>query len=130
MTSAGDASTAEQRVRYIEHRGKRILLADVSGCGPELLLECIDAVPRHVTKQPEHSVLLLGDFTGAHFTKEIIERLKIAAAFDQPHVARAAWVLSENLPKVLLDSIRTFSAREIATFSRREEAMDYLVGES
>jgi hypothetical protein len=72
-------------------------------------------------------VLLLGDFTGTQFTKASIEKLKVAAAFDQPHVAKAAWVLSENLPKVLMDSIRTFSAREIATFSTREEAMDYLV---
>lgn len=119
----------EQRVRYIEHRGKRILLADVSNCTPEQLSECIDAVPKHVTQQPEHSVLLLADFTGAQFTKESIQKLKIAAAFDQPHVAKAAWVLSDNLPKVLLESIRTFSAREIPTFSTRDEAMDYLVAD-
>jgi hypothetical protein len=115
-----------ERVRYVEHRGKRILLADVSACTDEQLAECIKAVPQHVTKQPEHSVLLLGDFTGTHFTKETIEQLKIAAVFDRPHVAKAAWVLSDNLHKVLLDSIRNFSAREIAVFATREEALDYL----
>jgi len=128
VTNPGDTAGAEQRVRFIEHRGKRILLADVSGCTPEQLLECIETVPKYVTRQPEHSVLLLGDFTGTQFTRETIEKLKIAAAFDQPHVAKAAWVLSDNLPKVLLESIRTFSAREIAVFSAREEAMDYLAG--
>ena len=90
-------------------------------------MECIKAVPQYVTQQPEHSVLLLGDFTGTQFTKETIEHLKIAAVFDRPHIAKAAWVLSDNLHKVLLESIRTFSAREIAVFSTREEALDYLV---
>jgi hypothetical protein len=115
-----------ERLRYIEHRGKRILLADVSACTQEQLQECIKAVPQYVTKLPDHSVLLLGDFTGTHFSKDTVEQLKIAAVFDRPHVAKAAWVLSDNLHKVLMESIRTFSAREIAVFTTREEALDYL----
>jgi len=115
-----------ERLRYVEHHGKLILLADVSACTDEQLAQCIKAVPQYVMKQPEHSVLLLGDFTGTHFTKEILEQLKIATVFDRPHVAKAAWVLSDNLHKVLMDSIRAFSAREIAVFATREEALDYL----
>src|SRR5215813_603205 len=124
----GSSGGNMERLRYVEHRGKRILVADVSACTEEQLQECIKAVPQYVTKQPEHSVLLLGDFTGTHFTKDTIEQLKIAAVFDRPHVAKAAWVLSDNLHKVLMDSIRTFSAREIAVFATREEALDYLAG--
>ncbi len=116
-----------ERIRYIEYAGKRVLLVDASGCTADQLLEYTRLVPQHVTKQPDHSVLLLGDFTGAQFTKETIERLKVATVFDRPHIAKSAWVLSENLHKVLLESIRTFSAREIAVFSTREEALDYLV---
>ena len=125
-TNPVSAGKGVERLRYVEHRGKRILLADVSACTEEQLLECIRAVPQYVTKQPEHSVLLLGDFTNTHFTKDTVEQLKIAAVFDRPHVAKAAWVLSDNLHKVLLESIRTFSAREIAVFATREEALDYL----
>ena len=126
MTDTSDSGENLGRFRYIEHRGKRILLADVSNCTPEQLLDWIKTVPQYVTKQPEHSVLLLGDLTGTHFTKEAIEQLKIAAVFDRPHVAKAAWVLNDNLHKVLMDSIRAFSAREIPVFATREEAMDYL----
>ncbi len=115
-----------ERLRYVEHRGKRILLADMSACTQEHLIECIQGVPQYVTKQPEHSVLLLGDFTGTHFTKETIEELKIAAVFDRPHIAKAAWVLNHNLHEVLLESIRNFSGRQIAVFATREEALDYL----
>jgi hypothetical protein len=127
--AAGASGENVERLRYVEHKGKRILLADVSACSDAQLAECIRCVPQVVTKQPEHSVLLLGDFTGTHFTKETIEQLKIAAVFDRPHVAKAAWVLSDNLHKVVLESIRNFSAREIAVFATREEAMDYLAAD-
>jgi len=127
VANEANSNQNAQRLRYIEHKGKRVLLADVSACNEEQLVECIKAVPQYVTKQPEHSVLLLGDFTGTHFSKETIEQLKIAAVFDRPHIARAAWVLSDNLHKVLMESIRSFSAREIPVFSTREEALDYLV---
>lgn len=124
---ADESAKAAERLRYIEHAGKRILLADLSGCTPEQLLKCIDSVPQYVTKQPEHSQLLLGDLTGTEISREAIEHMKIAAVFDRPHIAKAAWVLSDNLHKVLMDSIRTFSARDIAVFPTREEALDYLV---
>jgi hypothetical protein len=124
--NADDAGASAQRIRYIEHAGKRILLIDLSSCTPAQLKKWIEEVPRYVTRQPKKSVLLLGDFTGTQFTKENIEQLKIAAVFDRPHVAKAAWVLSDNLHKVLVESIRTFSVRNIQVFSTREEALDYL----
>ena len=127
ILKSGEPEPNVERIRYIEYAGKLVLLVDLSGCTADQLLEYTGLVPQHVTKQPEHSVLLLGDFAGAQFTKEIIERLKIATVFDRPHIAKAAWVLSENLHKVLLESIRKFSAREIAVFATREEALDYLV---
>jgi hypothetical protein len=116
------------RIRFITHRDQRILLADFSDCTAEELTVMADQVPEFVTREPLGSVLLLGDFSGAQFSREAVEHVKIAAVFDRPHLKRAAWVLTENLPKAFYDSIRTFSARQIPTFATREEAMDYLAG--
>lgn len=123
-----DTSANVERLRFIEHKGKRILLADLSSCSHQQLIDCIKAVPQYVTRQPENSVLLLADFTGTSFDKVTIEQLKIAAVFDRPHIVKSAWVLSDNLHQVLLDAIRRFSAREIAVFATREQALDYLAG--
>ena len=49
--------------------------------------------------------------------------------FDRPHIKKSAWVLTQNLPKALYESVLTFSGREIATFETREEALEYLVAE-
>jgi len=115
------------RIRFITHREQRILLVDFTDCAADEVAFTADRVPETVTQEPLDSVLLLADFSRAQFTRESVERVKIAAVFDRPHLKRSAWVLTENLPKALYDSIRSFSRREIPLFATREEALDYLV---
>jgi hypothetical protein len=115
---------------YVTFRDHQVLLADCSDCSPEELAAVIDEVPKHVTKEPPNSVLLLADYSRSIFNKDTVEHLKVAAVFDKPHLKKAAWVLTENLPKALYDSVRTFSGREIPTFETRDEAMEYLVSDA
>ncbi|HVP55736.1 MAG TPA: hypothetical protein VMU45_12145 [Candidatus Eisenbacteria bacterium] len=118
------------RIVFLTFRNHQVLLADCSDCSPEELAAVIDDVPRHVTKEPRGSVLLLADFSHSTFNKETVEHLKLAAVFDRPHLKKSAWVLTENLPKTLYESIRTFSGREIPTFDSREQALEYLVADT
>jgi len=117
----------EDRIRFVEHRGKQILLADMSHCLPREVEKIALLVPSYVTSEPHGSVLLLADFTGTEFDRIAIERLKESAVFDRPHVKRSAWVGVERLPQVFLEHIKNFSQRELPTFKTREEAMDWLV---
>ena len=118
------------RIRFVMHREQRILLLDFTGCGPEEVADIADQVPELVTQEPEGSVRALADFTGAEFNRDAVERIKVATAIDRQYVQRAAWVLDDNLPKTLYDSVRTFSGRDFPVFATREEALNYLVGDS
>jgi hypothetical protein len=118
-----------ERITFITYRERRILLADCSDCSAAELAAVIDEVPRHITREPLGSVLAVGDFSRSVFTKDAVEHLKLAAVFDKAYIKRDAWVLTENLDKTLYESIRTFSGRDIPTFSTREEALNYLVSE-
>ena len=115
------------RIVFLTFRNQQVLLVDCSDCSPEEMAVMADEVPKQVTQHPHGSLLLLADFSRSKFTKDSVEHLKIAAVFDRPHVKRSAWVLTENLPKALYESVRTFSGREIPTFGTREEALEYLV---
>jgi hypothetical protein len=119
----------EDRIRCVEHRGKQILLADLSHCTAREVEKIALLVPSYVTSEPRGSVLLLADFTGAEFDRIAIERLKESAVFDRPHLKRSAWVGIERLPKVFYEHIKTFSQRDLPAFKTREEAMDWLVSE-
>jgi hypothetical protein len=117
----------EDRIRFIQHQGKQILLVDISHCTPRELENAALLVPSYVTSEPRGSVLLLADFTGTEFDRIAIDRLKEAAVFDRPHVKRSAWVGIEALPPIFFEHIKNFSRRDLPTFKTREEAMDWLV---
>ncbi|HUN89831.1 MAG TPA: hypothetical protein VMU28_13615 [Terriglobales bacterium] len=117
-----------ERIRFIDHRGQRILLIDLTNCEPAELPKLVDQVPPIVTSEPPGSVLLLADFSGSTPTREVMERVKIAAAIDRKHIKRSAYVFNGNIPKPLHDAVQMFSSREIPKFENREQAIDFLVG--
>ena len=119
----------DDRIRFITHKGKQILLVDVSNCSSTELLKLSRIVPLHVMPEPRGSVLLLADFTGTEFDRETVTSLKESTVFDRPHLKKSAWVGTENLPRVFYEHIKNFSQRELPTFKTREEAMDWLVKE-
>ena len=114
------------RVTIEEHAGHRIVVSDCRNCTAEEVADLIDEVKEIVTAQPPHSISTLTDFSGAQFDRESITRLKEAAAFDRPHIVRAAFIGVETLPEVYHKAIENFSARRFATFRTKQEAIDYL----
>ena len=86
------------RVRFITHQGKRILLVDLTNCSAKDVMKVMAEVQRIVTAQPRESTLTLGDLTGAQFSRDAITRMKEVAVFDRPYVRRSAIVGAESLP--------------------------------
>ncbi len=119
----------EERIRFITHRGKQVLLVDVSNCTPAEMNQLSRLVPAYVAAEPRGSVLLLADFTGSKFDKAAFESLKQATVYDRPHIKRSAWVGTEALPKVFYENLKVFSQRDLPTFKTREEALEWLVAE-
>jgi hypothetical protein len=116
-------------IRFITHKGKQILLVDVSGCTAAEVERVSQRLPTYVTAQPKGSLLLLADFTGAKFDRDSVTRIKETAVFHRPYVKRSAWVVAENLPKVFYENIKSFSQRDLPRFKTREEALEWLVEE-
>jgi hypothetical protein len=119
----------DDRIRFLTHRGRLVLLADLSNCSAEEVAHLARQVPAYAANQPRGSVLLLADFTGAKFDKTAIEILKQATVIDRPHVKRSAWVGTGSLPRVYYENLKSFSQRDLPTFQTREEALEWLVEE-
>src|SRR5579863_3436711 len=119
----------EERIRYIIHRGQRVLLADITNCTTTEMVSLGRLVPTYLTNEPLGSVLLLADFTGSKFDKAAVETLKQATVYDRPHLKRSAWVGTEGMPKVFYENLKSFSQRDLPVFATREEALDWLVAE-
>ena len=117
----------QERIQFISHRDKRILLVDLSNCSANEVEKIVRAVPDYVTVQPRGSVLVLSDFTGASFDAEAIRAMKESAVFDKPYVKKSAWIGAEHFPKVFYENLKSFSRREFPTFGTRAEALAWLV---
>jgi len=118
-----------ERVRFITHRGKRVLLIDNSRSTPGDVLRTMDEVEHIIASEPPNSVLTLSDFTGTELDKEAADRMKVVAAKDRPHVHRAAFVGAESIPDVYFRNLESFSARHFPKFKTREEALDWLTSD-
>ena len=117
----------KDRIRFISHKGKKILFADASNLSGDELVRLSPLVLSRITAEPRGSVLLLADFSGSKVDKKSMEALKPALVIDRPYLKRSAWVGTENLPKVFYEHLKSFSQRELPLFKTREEAMDWLV---
>ncbi len=117
----------DDRIRFIEHRGKKILLCDFSHADAhemQLLLEYVRVV---VAQHGHESIVTLGDYTGATVDHAVATKIKEVLTLDRPFVKKTAWVGTENVPHAFMENFHSFSQREIMTFKTREEAMEWLV---
>jgi hypothetical protein len=111
------------RIRFITHLGKQILLVDFSNRSAGQVEEICRSVPEIVTTRPLASVLILSDFTGASFDDDAIRGMKEAAVFDKAYVRKSAWVGADNFPKHFSENLKSFSRREFPSFNNRGEAL-------
>lgn len=119
-----------ERVRFITHKGKQVLLLDYNGLTDEAeQLAMVEERKRIVTAQPKGSVLTVADVTGARFSKNAITRIKEANVYDTPFVRRAAMVGVDAAQKAQLEAVETFSHHQHARFATLAEALDWIVSE-
>ena len=115
------------RIRHVKHHGKPIMDVDFTNCSAEEMLTVLDELQRQIAKHAPNTVLAIADYSGAEVNKAVATRIKEVLVLDKPFVKRAAWIGAESVPKVYYENFKTFSRRDIPTFTSREEALDWLV---
>lgn len=118
-----------QQTRFIEHRGKKILLLDFSQMrDPVAILREIAAARDFIAQLPvRKDVRTLTDVTGSRYNTEVLQALKELAAHNAPWVEAAAVVTDSGLHKIGILAVATFSRRKLQAFSNRDEAKDWLL---
>ena len=119
----------DDRIHFIEHRGKQILLCDCSHANAHEMQLLLEYARITVAKHARGSIVTLADLTGATVDHAVAIKIKEVMTLDRPFVKKTAWVGTESIPHAFMENFRSFSQREIVTFKTREEAMDWLVGE-
>lgn len=116
------------RVRFIEHQGKRIILLDFSGMvDPVQGMEVIAEATRFIGTQPVGGgTLTLTDVTETRYTREIIEAFKEMTVKNRPIVKAAAVVSTSTLHRAAIGMVALFSRRRLHVCDTRAQALDWL----
>ena len=117
-----------QRVRFINHKDRRVLLIDYSNLTDESeLIEMIEQREFVVDSQPRNSVLMVINVTGAKFSKEVLTRAKEANVYDRPYVLRSAMVGVAEQQKPALAAVSMFAKKQWEMFDTLDQALDWIV---
>lgn len=127
LPTAAGPEQAENRVRFITHRGKRVLSINYSHCDVAQLKAIAEEGHRMISRERLNSVLTLNDVAGTSFDHESVEALKSKVAANAPYVKRAAVIGISGLQRLIYEAVKLFTRRNIPLFSTREEALDWLV---
>jgi circadian clock protein KaiB len=118
-----------KRIRFIEHKGKQILLSDFSLATAQLMIPLLAKLRTTVAQYGPESALILADYQGAEIDHRVAIKIKEVLAHNRPFVKKAVWLGTEQIPHDLIENIHMFSQRETVTFTTREEALEWLVRE-
>jgi len=121
----------EQRIRFIEHAGRPLLLMDFSDLWRvDEKAAAIEEARRFVGSQPTgRRLLVLVNVADSAFDDRILTKLKELAVHDEPWVLASAVVGMRPMQKVVHQIVATFSGRKLAAFDSLEKAKDWLVAQ-
>jgi hypothetical protein len=117
----------EEKVRFIQHDGKKILHLDFSRSKAEDVLATISTAKRVISMQPEKSLLTLTDVTDARFNDEVAREMKVFTAHNRPYVRAAAVVGVTGLKRIIFEAVIAFSGRKLSTFDNIDKAKEWLI---
>ena len=119
----------EQRVNFITHKNKRILLIDFTGVMPEDHTPIVARIKSMVSNEPKGSALTIIDATGMRLGLKMAQSLKDLANEDKPYVRASAVVGVDGPLGLLMEGVEKFSGRTFQRHASREQALDWLASQ-
>lgn len=115
-----------ERVSFITHDGREILLLDFSGTKPSDAMAIIEHAMDVISSRPENSLLTLTDVTDIRFNDDLSRKMKEFTVHNKPCVKAAAVVGVTGLKRIIFNAVIAFSRRNLTTFGDRETAKRWL----
>ena len=116
-----------ERVRWIDHRGRRVLLHDYTKLNHHNYAETIKQRVQEIQAEGFKDLLLLLDVTDSYVDKDALAVFKQAGREVRPHVHKLAVVGVSGVQKFFLQLINQFSNVGARPFDTEGEALEWLI---
>lgn len=116
------------RVKFIEHKDRKILHIDLSDCSVQDALEVIRESKEIIRTQSEQSILTLTDINNDNaFLPDLFQAMKEFARHNKPYVKAAAIIAYKDIHKLFIQTMAHLAEREFHIFDDIEKAKDWLI---
>lgn len=116
-----------ERIKFVQHRGVRVLQVDFSDCSAPEVLEVQKQAMQTIAKEPERSVLLVSLVSNAHFSREVNHQMKEYVKNNERFVKASAVVGVSGLQGIVINAAIDSAGRPISVFDDVEKAKNWLV---
>ena len=119
-----------ERVYVKEHKGKKILILDLTGL--EDVLESkrnFDRAQGMIMQEPGKSVRLLTNVTAAHYDRDGAEHMKKFSVAVTPYIKASVVVGVQGVKKIVVHTLIKLTGRDIVLRDTVEQALDWLAGQ-
>ena len=116
-----------ERVKFITHKGRQILLMDLSNATPEEFLATMDEARALIAKQAKASLRTLTNVTGVRYRSEVGPAVQDFVRHNKPYVIAGAVVGLDALKTIMFNFINRVTGRSLRAMENRDDAMNWLV---
>lgn len=118
-----------ERVRWIEHKGKKIIYLDVSKLNTDEAVRVVRRFGQLVLENKDNADLVsLSNFLEAHIFGEAFDEIKRVSKLVRPYLKKRAVIGITGVKAILYKSVNLFaSGTPTKIFNTLEDAKDYLV---
>jgi hypothetical protein len=118
----------EDKIRFIEHSGQKILWIDFRSCSAMELPRRVTRAASIIRSEPLRSVLTLTLLHGMSYDEETTSLMKDYVRGNRPYVIAGAVLGLDYLRRIILP-LNRLTGRKLRAFDDAESAKDWLVAE-
>ena len=115
------------RIEWIEHKGKPILVNDLTGLTDKEIAEQMIKYEKVVLDMKETHIHVLSDITNATFGPSSMSELKRIVISTKSYVSKYAIVGVIGIKSILFNAVKQFAKKNLNSFNTIEEAKDWLI---
>jgi hypothetical protein len=119
-----------ERIRAVLHKGKEILIVDVSNSrGADTSIDILAKAREQIDCRAPGSVRLLTDVTNTHYDAAGAEAMKAYSKANTPFVKASAVVGVVGIKRVLFQAVIKLTGRRIVAVDSVEAGLDWLAAQ-
>lgn len=117
--------------KWIEYKGKKIFYQDFSNhfFNDKTVIEELQAVQEVILSQPEHSTLVISNFSNTEVTSTLMPLLNEASKKTSSHIRKTAVLGVKGVKRTLGDLLSRITGQPLMYFDNETEAKEWLTKE-